>query len=175
MRITTLAAALAATAALAGCASLPGLEGYGYGGDYNRTYPSSANIYTTRTAQSVQRVQLGTVLAVQPVTIDAPPSRAGLGTAIGAGAGGLLGNQVGHGSGKTVATVAGVIGGALAGSAIAGHGYRQQALQITVQLDHNAGTVAVTQNADVPVRVGQRVEIIGSGYGSPARVEPIGQ
>lgn len=173
MRITLIAAALAASAALAGCASLPGLGG-GYGDTYNaRTYPNSAGIYAAGGAQRVQRVQLGTVLAVQPVTIDAPPSRAGLGTALGAGAGGLIGNQIGHGGGKTIATVAGAIGGALAGSAIAGRGYKQAGLQITVQLDNRAGTVAVTQNADVPVRVGQRVEIIGNGYGSPARVEPL--
>ncbi len=37
------------------------------------------------------------------------------GTAIGAVAGGLLGNQVGGGSGKKIATVAGAVGGGFAG------------------------------------------------------------
>ncbi|WP_395770523.1 glycine zipper 2TM domain-containing protein [Arenimonas sp.] len=41
------------------------------------------------------------------------------GAVIGAVAGGLLGNQVGGGTGKTVATVAGVAGGAYAGKKIA--------------------------------------------------------
>jgi len=40
------------------------------------------------------------------------------GTAIGAVAGGLLGNQVGGGKGKTLATVAGAIGGGYAGNRI---------------------------------------------------------
>jgi outer membrane lipoprotein SlyB len=40
---------------------------------------------------------------------------AGCGTLVGAGAGGLAGNQFGHGSGKTAATAAGVIGGGLLG------------------------------------------------------------
>lgn len=40
------------------------------------------------------------------------------GTAIGAVAGGLLGNQVGGGSGKKAATVAGAVGGAYAGNRI---------------------------------------------------------
>lgn len=173
MRITILAAALAASAALAGCATLPGLNGYG--GSYNaRTYPNSAGIYSTGGAQRVERVQLGTVLAVQQVTIHAPPSRAGLGTAVGAGVGGLLGHRVGNGSGKTLATIAGAVGGAFAGNTIANHGYKQRGLQITVQLDNRA-TVAVTQAADIPIRVGERVEIIGNGYSGPARVEPIGQ
>lgn len=40
------------------------------------------------------------------------------GTAIGAVAGGLLGNQVGGGKGRTLATVAGVVGGGYAGKRI---------------------------------------------------------
>jgi outer membrane lipoprotein SlyB len=45
---------------------------------------------------------------------------AGCGTLVGAGAGGLAGNQFGHGSGKTAATAAGVIGGGLLGHALTG-------------------------------------------------------
>jgi uncharacterized protein YcfJ len=41
-----------------------------------------------------------------------------VGSALGAAAGGLLGSQFGHGSGKSVMTIAGVLGGALAGGAI---------------------------------------------------------
>jgi uncharacterized protein YcfJ len=40
------------------------------------------------------------------------------GTAIGAVAGGLLGNQIGHGKGRTLATVAGAVGGGYAGHEI---------------------------------------------------------
>jgi uncharacterized protein YcfJ len=42
------------------------------------------------------------------------------GTLVGAGAGGLAGNQFGHGSGKTAATAAGVVGGGLLGHALTG-------------------------------------------------------
>ena len=45
---------------------------------------------------------------------------AGCGTLVGAGAGGYAGNQFGHGSGKTAATAAGVIGGGLLGHALTG-------------------------------------------------------
>lgn len=41
-----------------------------------------------------------------------------LGTAIGAVAGGLIGNQVGGGDGKKLATVAGAVGGGYAGNQI---------------------------------------------------------
>lgn len=43
------------------------------------------------------------------------------GTALGAVAGGLLGNQVGGGKGKKLATAAGAVGGAFAGRAIQEH------------------------------------------------------
>ncbi|MGO4260850.1 MULTISPECIES: glycine zipper 2TM domain-containing protein [Lysobacter] len=43
------------------------------------------------------------------------------GTAIGAVAGGLLGNQVGGGNGKKLATAAGAVGGAFAGRKIQEH------------------------------------------------------
>lgn len=46
---------------------------------------------------------------------------AGCGTLVGAGAGGLAGNQFGKGSGKTAATIGGVAGGALIGHAITGN------------------------------------------------------
>jgi uncharacterized protein YcfJ len=42
------------------------------------------------------------------------------GTAVGAAGGGLVGNQFGHGEGKTAATVAGVVGGGLLGHALTG-------------------------------------------------------
>ncbi len=44
----------------------------------------------------------------------------GCGTLVGAGAGGYVGNQFGHGSGKTAATAAGVVGGGLLGHALTG-------------------------------------------------------
>lgn len=79
------------------------------------------------------------VLAVQPVneTIKTPRQECKdvavtrqrpvqdqhrvVGTAIGAIAGGLLGNQVGGGSGKKIATVAGAVGGGYAGNQVQGN------------------------------------------------------
>jgi uncharacterized protein YcfJ len=42
------------------------------------------------------------------------------GTMVGAGAGGYVGNQFGSGSGKTAATVGGVVAGGLLGHALTG-------------------------------------------------------
>ena len=52
----------------------------------------------------------------QPVPAPAQPNYVGIGT--GAVIGGLIGNQVGGGRGKALATVAGVIGGGMLGNAV---------------------------------------------------------
>ena len=58
-----------------------------------------------------------------PLADYAPPGTIGLnkttgGALVGAGAGGLIGSQLGHGKGKDVATVLGVIAGGLIGSQV---------------------------------------------------------
>jgi uncharacterized protein YcfJ len=53
----------------------------------------------------------------QPAPVAAQPSYIGIGT--GAIIGGLIGNQIGGGNGKKLATVAGVIGGGMLGNEIA--------------------------------------------------------
>lgn len=55
---------------------------------------------------------------VQTKEIQSKDNNRLIGTGVGAVAGGLLGNQVGHGKGKTLATVAGAAGGGYAGNQI---------------------------------------------------------
>lgn len=58
------------------------------------------------------------VCSTQQVLVDQPKS--GAGAAMGAIAGGAVGNQIGDGSGRAVATILGVIGGAMLGDRIEG-------------------------------------------------------
>lgn len=55
-----------------------------------------------------------------PQQVVTPAPNSGAGAALGAIAGGLLGNAAGHGPGRGAATVAGAIGGALVGNAVEG-------------------------------------------------------
>jgi outer membrane lipoprotein SlyB len=82
----------------------------------------------------------------------------------------VAGNAIGGGTGRTIATVGGVILGALAGNAVENRAQTNSGLEITVRLD-NGETRVVAQEADVPVSVGQRVQVI-SGAG-PTRVTPM--
>lgn len=81
----------------------------------------------------------------ETVTHTAPPKDEHriAGTAIGAVAGGLLGNQIGGGKGKTLATVAGAIGGGYAGNRIEAH---QQKGQVTTSVERNCSTVNNTSD-----------------------------
>ena len=56
------------------------------------------------------------VCGYQPIAVQQPNS--GAGGVVGALAGGAIGNQIGHGDGRAVATILGVIGGALLGNQI---------------------------------------------------------
>ena len=64
---------------------------------------------------------------VQRAPAPAPaPQNSAVGIGLGAVVGGLLGNQVGDGKGRTLATIAGAVGGAYAGNEIAKRNQQEQ-------------------------------------------------
>ncbi|WP_447528160.1 glycine zipper 2TM domain-containing protein [Vreelandella sp. TE19] len=127
------------------------------------TAPYSGDVYRGNQAQTGQSVSYGTIVAVRPVQIQSD-SRAGglLGTGGGAVVGGLLGSQVGGGSGRQLATVAGALGGSVAGSSIEDRANRSRGLEMEIRRDDGTDVVVV-QGADHPFQAGQRVRLIGSG------------
>lgn len=115
-------------------------------------YPQTSNNYTQYgVVQSIDLVQQGA----------AGGNNIGVGTIAGAVIGGVLGNQVGGGSGNTAATVLGAAGGAYAGHQIEKNQQNQtntNAYKFTIRLnDGSYQTVTQTTNADI--RVGDRVQI----------------
>jgi outer membrane lipoprotein SlyB len=127
------------------------------------TAPMGGNVYSSNQAGAEQTVRFGTIEAIRQVQVQADSRLGGaIGTGGGAVIGGLLGNQVGGGSGRQLATAAGVIGGAVAGSKIEESANRVRAWEIEVRLDNGQNAVVV-QKADQNFQVGQRVRLIGSG------------
>ena len=151
---------------LAGCATNPM---FGTGAPQ-----ASARSYTSGAAQAIQNVYLGTVLAVRGATIASSPS--GAGALLGGVAGAALGHQIGAGTGRTVAEIAGGLLGMLGGQAAEGRAGAQAGEIVTVRLD-NGQILAVTQAADVPLRPGERIQLLisGAAYGqaATARVLPL--
>lgn len=101
----------------------------------------------------------GTVTHITAVSVDGEGS--GAGAVIGAVAGGLLGNQVGGGSGKKVATVVGAVGGALAGNEVEKKTRKQTYYDITVEMD-SGGTRTVSVASAQQLSIGAPVKVVGN-------------
>ncbi|MFT5642959.1 MAG: outer membrane lipoprotein SlyB [Janthinobacterium sp.] len=84
----------------------------------------------------------------------------GVGAAGGAIVGGVLGNQIGGGTGKQLATVAGAIGGAFAGNQIEGNVKATTSYDVTVRLD-NGTTRTIRQSGQPRWNAGDQVRIVG--------------
>ena len=123
----------------------------------------SGNTYSGSQVRSAQTVQYGTVVSVQPVTLEAV-----LGTVGGGVVGGVLGNMVGGGRGKTLATIAGAALGAAGGYAGEKALTKQNGLEITVELE-NGQQLSIVQAADQQFSPGERVRVLRGSDGS-ARV-----
>ncbi|MDD2881032.1 MAG: glycine zipper 2TM domain-containing protein [Rhodoferax sp.] len=115
------------------------------------TYPQSTNVYT----------QYGVVQSIELVQQNvAPTTGVGAGTIAGALVGGILGHQVGGGSGNTAATVLGAAGGAYVGNQMEKNQGTQQVNAYKLNIRLNNGTYqAITQSSADDIRVGDRVQI----------------
>lgn len=139
-------------AALAsGCAEMGSLGGTKYG-----------ETATTTTSQSERN---GTIVELENIKVD-ENYKLGVGTAVGAVAGGLLG--AGIGDSKT-ATVVGAAVGAVAGTYAESKLRKKDAQRIVVKMS-TGGRVTITQLPDSRLHEGMHVRIEGSG--ESARVVP---
>jgi outer membrane lipoprotein SlyB len=99
----------------------------------------------------------GNVESVRTIATRAQGS--GIGAAGGAILGGLLGNQVGSGHGRQLATVAGAVGGAVVGNQVEGNMKANHSYEIRVRLDD--GTLRTFHQQSTPRwRTGDRVRIV---------------
>ncbi len=127
----------------------------------------SGNTYSGNEARSAQVVKHGTVVSVKEVNIE-ESSGGILGAAGGGVVGGILGNMIGHGRGRTLATLAGALGGVGLGYAAGKAATNKNGLEITVRLD-NGQEISVVQGADQTFAPGEAVRILYGANGA-ARV-----
>ena len=150
MNTRYLLAALAASAALAGCAT-----------------SKSGDVYSREEALREQTVRVATVESVRPVTIQG--TRSGIGAAAGGIVGGVAGSGVGSGRGSAVAGVLGAVGGGVAGQAVEEGTTRRPGVEITVRLQNGELRAVVQEETDKFVP-GQKVRLLTSG--GVTRVSP---
>jgi outer membrane lipoprotein SlyB len=99
--------------------------------------------------------ECGTVTAIKVVEKDGEGGATGM--IAGGVAGALLGNQVGGGSGKTIATVAGAAGGAYAGKTIEGKMNKVKEWHVNVKYE-TGKTGSVVLKEDPHLRKGDKVK-----------------
>ena len=113
------------------------------------------------TDQEIQTVRYGRVEQITPVTID-HPNKFGVGAILGGAAGAGLGSLIGAGTGRDVAIAVGALAGAVGGSYAQSRASTKNGMQIVVRTDSGV-LVVVTQPNDPNIRVGDRVQIVGTG------------
>ena len=111
--------------------------------------------------QEIQTVRYGKVEQITPVTID-NPNKFGIGAILGGAAGAGLGSLIGAGTGRDVAIAVGALAGAVGGSYAQSRASTRNGMQIVVRTDSGV-LVVVTQPMDTNIRVGDRVQITGTG------------
>jgi outer membrane lipoprotein SlyB len=119
----------------------------------------SPDTFNRSEAGRQQTVEAGTVTAVRPVTIQQQGGN--VATATGAVLGGLAGNTVGGGRGRTAATVGGAVAGGAAGQAVAGS--NRPGVEVTVQLDSGRTIAVVQEGTPDQFRTGDRVNVASDG------------
>ena len=102
--------------------------------------------------------RIGTVESIRSQTVD--NSNAVIGTIGGALVGGVLGNQIGSGRGRTAATVVGAAGGAYAGNRMTSG----SSLVWIIGIRYDDGSLATVQQSASPnLRIGDRVRVTNNG------------
>ena len=166
--LASLALVSALVATISGCATSPGYgnpSGMPQQGSAYPNYPSyPSGSYPSSGAPGVVTapgyVEYGRVIGVELVRTQQPGQASGAGVVIGGIAGGVLGRQIGGGSGRDLATIAGVAGGALAGNAIEKNAQTatRDSYRVSVQVDNGTNRAYDMASAG-DLRVGDRVRI----------------
>lgn len=123
----------------------------------------SSDVYGSADAKRGLNVSYATIVSVRQVTIqggDRSPNL--LGTIGGGVIGGLLGNQIGGGDGKKIATAAGALVGAVGGNKVENRMNQVRAVELELQNDNGERSIVV-QKFDKNWLPGQKVRVISNG------------
>lgn len=135
--------------------------------DKQSTNASSPSPTHTHKARHVPKQAIckrcGVIESIREINTQGKSS--GVGVVSGAVVGGVLGNQIGDGRGRDLATVVGAMGGAVAGNQIEKSVKSSRSYDITVRLDN--GSSRVIHEIDPPTwQVGERVRIVNGAIRS---------
>lgn len=118
----------------------------------------AGDTYSRDEARKAMTFQEGTLAAVRTVKLEG--TNTGAGTVTGAVAGGVGGSTVGQGKGAVVAAVVGAVVGGIVGAAAEEGFTREQAWELTVNLDSGKSIVVVQAKGQDQFNPGERVRVL---------------
>ncbi len=121
----------------------------------------SGSVYKSSESLKPQEVRLAKLLSVRPVQIETS-SNTTTGAVAGGAIGGVAGSQMGSGRG-TEAVLGGLIGatvGAIAGSAAQKATNKEDAVELTVQMDDGGQIMSIVQATNEVFTAGQAVRVL---------------
>lgn len=145
--IKRLIAVAIATVTLAGCAN----------------DSMSGDVYSASQVKQVQTVRYGTLVSVRSVKVQNLGGSNIINTLGGVVLGGFLGNTIGGGSGRSLATAVGVIAGGVAGDQVGGAAGRADGLELEIKTDQKENIVVVQKVGTTKFRPWQRVRMVQKG------------
>lgn len=129
----------------------------------SNTSTLSGDTYSASEAKQVQSVSYGTLVSVRPVKIQGGDDNNVIGAIGGAVLGGFLGNTVGGGTGRSLATAGGAIAGGLAGQGVQGALNKTDGVELEIRKDDGNTIMVVQKQAASRYSVGQRVALASNG------------
>ena len=123
----------------------------------------SGDTYSASEAKQVQSVTYGTLVSVRPVKIQGGDENSAIGAIGGAVLGGFLGNTVGGGAGRSLATAGGAVLGGLAGQQVQSGMNTSQGVELEIRKDDGNTIMVVQKQAATRYSVGMRVAIASNG------------
>ena len=123
----------------------------------------SGDVYSASEAKQVQNVTYGTIVNARPVQIQGGDDSNVVGAIGGAVLGGFLGNTIGGGSGRSLATAGGAVLGGVAGQGVQGAVNKTDGVELEIRKDDGNTIMVVQKQAATRYSVGQRVVMASNG------------
>lgn len=124
---------------------------------------ASGDVYSASQAKQIQQVSYGTILSTRAVQIQGGDESNIIGALGGAVLGGFLGNTVGAGTGRSLATAGGAVLGGVAGQGVQSTLNRSSAVELQIRRDDGTTIQVVQKTGPTKFSVGQRVSMATSG------------
>ncbi|QDY41813.1 outer membrane lipoprotein SlyB [Candidatus Pantoea soli] len=123
----------------------------------------SGDVYSASEAKQVQNVSYGTLVSVRPVKIQGGDDSNVIGAIGGAVLGGFLGNTIGGGAGRSLATAGGAVLGGVAGQGVQGAMNKSDGVELEIRKDDGNTIMVVQKQSASRYAVGQRVVLASNG------------